>query len=567
MTTPPTAPSLYRHQRECVEAIRHAFRRHRRVLYTQPTGTGKTRTAAEIIALYREKNAGSRVAVLAPRRELLRQAESALLARMPDARPGWEMGVMHARLAVGQHDIALCSTSTLSRSPERARGLRDAGVGLVWYDEAHHSRADGVHEALRALGVFDPTGPRLIGCTATIKRLDQRELVTDEGESVFQTHAYDYPLLEAVREKMIAPLKAWRVRSEVDLDSVAARGDDLAAGELSRAVNVAGRTRAAIQKWREVATRPDGSIRPTIVFCADVEHAIAVADAFRAEGVAAVTVDGSMNDEQRENALTLFRAGEAPVATNCMLLTEGFDHPPIECVLLLRPTTSWALFSQMVGRGTRLSPATGKTFCAIIDVVDNTTRHKLCQLPGLLDLPPGMDMDDGADLEETWEESQRIVTGKRHDAREELILPSLTLDPINIYGAAQVAPSAIEYRSRLTWLSAGSGYYVHAERDGVDLVATLIPDALGVWHLGIEEDRIELCRDLRESMLAADSLVLSRWPEWAPLLLRIATWQSQPATTNQRRCLYALGYRGPAPTTKGEATRLINIYKRASRDI
>jgi hypothetical protein len=178
-----------------------------------------------------------------------------------------------------------------------------------------------------------------------------------------------------------------------------------------------------------------------------------------------------------------------------------------------------------------------------------------------------MEMDDGADLEETWEESQRIVTGKRHDTREELILPGLTLDPINIYGAAQVAPAAIEYRSRLTWLSAGSGYYVHADHGGKDLVATLIPDALGVWHLGIEADRIELWRDLRESMLAADSLVLSRWPEATPLLLRIATWQSQPATTNQRRCLYALGYRGPAPTTKGEATRLINIYKRASRDL
>src|SRR5690606_23981825 len=148
------------------------------------------------------------------------------------------------------------------------------------------------------------------------------------------------------------------------------RAGDFHAGELSRAVNNEGRNVAIVQAYRQYA---DG--KKAIAFTVDVEHARVLTEVFQHAGIPAAYVHGGMRKEERKAVLQDLRSGEIRVVCNCNVLTEGFDEPSVEAVILARPTKSLSLFTQMVGRGTRLYPE--KKRLILLDVVDNTKRHRV----------------------------------------------------------------------------------------------------------------------------------------------------------------------------------------------
>ena len=127
-------------------------------------------------------------------------------------------------------------------------------------------------------------------------------------------------------------------------------------------------TDAVIRHWREKA-----GDRKTIVFCSTVAHAECVRQAFLDAGLPTVIVHGELSDAERKARLAEYESGAAQVVVNVAVLTEGYDNPAIECVVMARPTKSRCLYSQMVGRGTRLAP--GKQNCLVLDFAGNVSRH------------------------------------------------------------------------------------------------------------------------------------------------------------------------------------------------
>ena len=293
---------------------------HTRTLLVLPTGTGKTIVFASVAA--DQVRAGDRVLILAHRGELLEQA-----------------------------------ADKLQRSARLERFPRDY-FGTIIIDEAHHAITDGYR---RILDYF--SGARVLGVTATPDRGDMRNL----GE-VFDSLAFEYKLTDAIKEGYLCRILAQTVPLQLDISSVTLSGGDYAVADLGTALDPYLEQIAA-----EMAVRCKD--RKTVVFLPLIRTSQKFRDLLNAKGFRAAEVNGQSED--RREVLADFDAGKYNVLCNSMLLTEGWDCPSVDCVVVLRPTKVRSLYSQMVGRGTRLSP--GKTDLLLLDFLWMTDRHELCR--------------------------------------------------------------------------------------------------------------------------------------------------------------------------------------------
>ena len=348
------------YQREAVDAVFREWGAGRsRTLLVQATGTGKTLCFAEIVR--RVAREGGRSLVLAHRGELLEQAAGKIggmtgLTCATERAQSTSVGSW-ARVTVG-------SVQTLMRE-DRLRRLAPDRFSCVVVDEAHHSLADGYVRILDHFG-----GARVLGVTATADRADRRDL----GE-VYDSIAYEYGMARAVRDGWLCPIKAEMVPLSLDVSGVSVTHGDYQAGQLGD----------ALEPYLEgIADELAGRCRDrrTVVFLPLVRTARSLAAMLCDRGMAAREVDGQSED--RAEALADFAAGRYQVITNSMLLTEGWDCPSVDCVVMLRPTRSRSLYCQCVGRGTRLSPKTGKDHLLLLDFLWMTGRHDLCRPATLL---------------------------------------------------------------------------------------------------------------------------------------------------------------------------------------
>ena len=381
--------TLRPYQDECLRAILDAYRRgKRRVLVALPTGTGKTVVFSSFPRFFRMKR---RLLVLAHREELLEQARRKFLAADPALRVEIEQAQRHAS---DDAQVVVASVPTLGRSSSaRLQRLSPEDFFLVVVDEAHHAVASSYLRVFDHFGLREPDSRRmLVGFTATPYRGDKRGL----GE-VFEEIVFRRDLREMIVQGYLARIRGWRVSTSVDLDGVRVRAGDFVESQLAATVNVELRNEAVVEAYRRFAPG-----RRTVVFCADVAHAQAMADAFGSGGISAAALWGAMPREDRHATLAAFSAGELDVLTNCAVLTEGFDEPRVDCVILARPTKSRLLYEQMVGRGTRLHP--DKEDLLVIDVADNSRKHQLAGLHTLFELPVDLALhgEDAAEHGQDW---------------------------------------------------------------------------------------------------------------------------------------------------------------------
>lgn len=334
-----------------------------------PTGTGKTvvfsAITVELLAVLEATfGADVHVLILAHRTELLEQAADKLAQvgiraalDQADSKPS-----LAARVVVG-------SVQTL-RGPRLERyPVNHFRVVIV--DEAHRAAAQSYGSILdRFPDAF------VLGVTATPKRLDGKAL----GD-VFDHVAFTYELRAAIRERFLVPIHARRIRvTGLDLSRVKTRGGDLDPAELARLLTAEEALHSMVSP---LLAETRGT--KTLVFAVDVPHARAIAEVInRHEPGSALAIDGTASRSERRAVLDLFRKGAIRYLVNCALFTEGFDEPSIQCVAMMRPTASWALYTQMLGRVTRLlgltledSMAAGKPFGLVLDFVGNTGKHRL----------------------------------------------------------------------------------------------------------------------------------------------------------------------------------------------
>lgn len=325
---------------------------HTRTLLVLPTGTGKTIVFASVAA--DQVRAGDRVLILAHRGELLEQAADKL-----QRSTGLVSAVEKAdatclntwfRVVVG-------SVQTLQRTARLERFSHDY-FGTIIIDEAHHAITDGYRRILDYFG-----SAKVLGVTATPDRGDMRNL----GE-VFDSLAFEYKLTDAIKEGYLCRIMAQTIPLKLDISSVTMSGGDYAVGDLGTALDPYLEQIAA-----EMAQRCKG--RKTVVFLPLIKTSQKFRDLLNSHGFRAAEVNGQSTD--RKEVLADFDAGKYNVLCNSMLLTEGWDCPSVDCVVVLRPTKVRSLYSQMVGRGTRLSP--GKSDLLLLDFLWMTDKHELCR--------------------------------------------------------------------------------------------------------------------------------------------------------------------------------------------
>lgn len=328
-----------------------------RTLLVLPTGCGKTIVFSKVIE--DRVRAGDRVLVLAHRGELLEQA-SDKLAQATGLRCATEKA---DESCLGSwYRVAVGSVQSLMREKRLSRFAHDYFQTIV-VDEAHHVLSDGYQRVLDHFGQA-----KVLGVTATPDRGDMRNL----GQC-FQSLAYEYTLPKAIREGFLSPIKALTIPLKLDLTGVGVQSGDFKAGDLGTALD------PYLEQIADEMTR-HCSDRKTVVFLPLVKTSQKFRDILLRHGFRAAEVNGTSQD--RAQILSDFDAGKYNVLCNSMLLTEGWDCPSVDCIVVLRPTKVRSLYSQMVGRGTRLFR--GKDHLLLLDFLWHTERHELCHPANLI---------------------------------------------------------------------------------------------------------------------------------------------------------------------------------------
>lgn len=332
----------------------------RRTLLVLPTGLGKTvvfaMVAKDVV------DAGGRVLVLAHRGELLRQAADKIeaatgLASSLEKAESTSLGSWE-RVTVGSVQT-MCRPSRLERFPED-------WFDAIVVDEAHHALSD----SYRAVLDHFPAA-RVLGVTATPDRADRRGL-----GAVFDSIAYEHTLPQAIRDGWLCPIEAQTVPLEIDLTGARVQNGDFAAADVGTALD------PYLERIADEMASAGCMERRTVVFLPLVATSRKFRDVLEARGFRAAEVNGESED--RDEVLGAFARGEYDVLCNSMLLTEGWDCPAVDCVVVLRATKSRSLYCQMVGRGTRLSPETGKESLLLLDFLWHVERHELCRPASLV---------------------------------------------------------------------------------------------------------------------------------------------------------------------------------------
>ncbi|WP_246096176.1 DEAD/DEAH box helicase [Paenibacillus sinopodophylli] len=323
----------------------------RRTLLVLPTGCGKTIVFSKVIE--DRVVLGERVLVLAHRGELLDQAADKL-----EKSTGLICATEKAeQTSIGSwYRVVVGSIQTLMRD-KRLRQFAADHFDTIIIDEAHHCISDSYQ---RVLQYFE--GANVLGVTATPDRGDMRNL-----GSYFESLAYEYTLPKAIKSGYLSPIKAMTIPLQINLSAVGQQAGDFKSSELGTALDPYLDSIAA-EMWKVA------NDRKIVVFLPLVKTSQKFASILSAIGFKAAEVNGDSQD--RSQILEDFDSGKYNVLCNSMLLTEGWDCPSVDCVVVLRPTKVRSLYSQMVGRGTRLFP--GKEDLLLLDFLWHTEKHELC---------------------------------------------------------------------------------------------------------------------------------------------------------------------------------------------
>lgn len=354
----PTGMTPRKWQREAMEAIYAGVKTNSKILVSAATGTGKGSLIAALAV--RVFHANQRLLFLVHRDELIDD----VMARAKAAYAGIDAGKVKGAFDQYDRQIVFASVQSL-----RGKRLTELGhFDYVVTDEAHHATAPSYLAIYEHVGSVNPNWKH-IGFTATPFRYGGYGKTAGLGKA-FERLVYEYPLSKAIEDGALCPIRGVAVETHLDLSGV--NPDNL--GALVGVVDTPSRNKIVAEKYLELAVG-----KPAICFSITVDHAARLAQAFVKAGVNAEVVWGT--DPNRAEKIARYKEGKTQVLCNCELLTEGFDAPQTEAVILVRPTGSIGLYSQMVGRVTRLSP--GKKEGLVIDFVGNAAKYPLIRLSDL----------------------------------------------------------------------------------------------------------------------------------------------------------------------------------------
>ena len=350
-------------QKSFVERALGALDTHGNTLGVAPTGAGKTICLSAVTgALLQDTEA--KACILAHRDELTDQNRS----KFARVNPGLTTSVLNAQEKswAGQATFAmaqtLCRETALKQMP---------ALDLLVIDEGHHAAAPTYRRIIDTVRDRNPDA-RIFGVTATPNRGDGAGL-----RPVFSNVADQITLGELIGSGHLVRPRTFVIDlgQQHELKAVRQTAADFDMTAVAQILNTAPINQAVVRHWREKA---DG--RKTIIFCSTVAHATDVCQAFIDDGICAELIHGELSDGERKSRLREYEQGHVQVVVNVAVLTEGYDHPPTSCVVLLRPSSHVSTFIQMVGRGLRVVdpeefPGVIKGDCLILDFGTASLMH------------------------------------------------------------------------------------------------------------------------------------------------------------------------------------------------
>jgi superfamily II DNA or RNA helicase len=330
---------------------------HSRTLLVLPTGCGKTIVFAKV-AEECVRN-GDRVLIMAHRGELLDQASDKIAKTT-----GLGTAVEKAEQTCLGSWFRIVVGSVQSLQNENRLKKFDADYfDTIIVDEAHHVLSNSYQKVMDHF-----SGAKVLGVTATPDRGDMRNL-----GNFFESLAYEYTLPKAIKEGYLSPIKAMTIPLKIDFSNVAVQAGDFKVSDIDTALDPY--LYSIAQEMKKYCMD-----RKTVVFLPLVKTSQKFRDILNSEGFHAAECNGST--QARTEILEDFDKGKYNVLCNSMLLTEGWDCPSVDCVIVLRPTKVRSLYCQMVGRGTRLCE--GKDNLLLLDFLWHTEKHELCHPASLI---------------------------------------------------------------------------------------------------------------------------------------------------------------------------------------
>jgi DNA repair protein RadD len=338
------------YQEQGVNDIRAAFQQgFRRVCYTAPCGAGKT-----ILVVYMASATvlnGGRTIFLVHRVELLDQAAETF------KRSGIHFGIIAPNRPISSDKIQLASVQTLAR-----RLHKIPEPNLIITDEHHHS----VASTWRKIFDYWPQAYG-VGLTATPCRLN--------GEGLGEVSDILIPgpsAKDLIKQGYLAPYKYFAPPQIINMEGVRVKMGDYDQKQLAETIDKPTIIGDALEHYERLAKG-----KSAIVYCVNIEHSQHTAKAFRNAGYTAAHLDGKTHPIERKRITNDFRIGKLQIITNCDIVSEGYDCPGAEAVILLRPTQSLTLYVQQSMRCLRPDKNNPDKVGIIIDAVGNVARHGL----------------------------------------------------------------------------------------------------------------------------------------------------------------------------------------------
>ena len=394
--------NLRAYQIEAIEKIKDKFTTHFRQYIEMPTGSGKTITFLSYAHRYHKK-----ILIIVPSKELMKQVYQTCLIffnKNEISRKGdnhnEEIRNVHICIINSLRDFYL-------------ENIINRDFDLIIIDEAHHSQSNSYLRFIKKRCQIFPN-QKILGVTATPDRTDGKML----NEILFDC-SFKLEIEQLIENSFLCDVEGFNVKTKIDISDIDSHNGDFSLRELYNKLCVDSRNKIILDICKSQMLD-----RKVLIFCINIDHSKIISKLLNDHGISSAHIDGTMNSDERFSILSAFRKGEISFLTNCQLLTEGFDEPSIDGIILARPTKSRSLFLQMIGRGLRISP--GKKSCKIIDIVDN---HKiLCGFNSLV-------TDEFYPIITSFNSIKDI---RSHVSDEMMKVTEITIEKINIFNKTQI---------------------------------------------------------------------------------------------------------------------------------
>ena len=515
------------------------------------TGLGKTVLFAN---LKNYTGWQGKVLVLVHREELATQAQEKIHHWNPGAMCMIEMG--DNKSLPDMCDFIVAGVQSL-KSDKRLAKFNPKEFCAVVVDEAHHATANSYRKVIDYF-TNGNLSTLLLGVTATPNRADGEGL-----GSVFSEIVDDYGIFDGIEDGWLAPLLCEQIKTTTNLSGVKTKFGDFNATDLDKVVDTPTRNLEIVNGWKQYAPG-----RKTAAYCVSVEHAMKLAHAFQQQGVKADFVVGG--DPKRQEKLEKISNGELSVITNCEVLTEGWDLWDISCVLLARPTQSESLYTQMVGRGTRIDPLVynmkqpraepRKKDCLVLDCTDISSKHSLVSLSTLFGVPKKLKASNKPIHEIAKKYNKAKTTYPEIDFSEAEDVDALDVyaKKVNLF-EVKWSPEVVQH-SKYKWYKVDNNYtLVTRGKEGLTIKHDQV---LGKFRLSgtISQKPIyEVLDDFKSAINLGDQYV-NEYGDWQDknFVQRKTKWMNDTPTTKQLRACKWLGIPVPPGATKGEVHSAIS---------